>query len=160
MGKVKKRESRPEELRDFVEKLASYTIGTSAERKYILTREYGDHPEQFFRLFVEGLELRTEPQRMTAQKKAEVVASAKEMLERFRRIPASVEKDEQENAKEMGRLEKDHAKNLENTERLTRIISSKEKAYQHKKMPSTTLCFPTTMGPPQLPEADASCGPT
>lgn len=89
VGRLKKREARPEELKDFIEKLHAFNTGTAAERKYILTQDLGNQPEQFFRLFVEGWELRAEPAgRIAAQKRNEINAAARELIERFRKIPS------------------------------------------------------------------------
>lgn len=72
INKVRKKEAKPEELKNFVERLRSFTIGTATERRFILSQELGDQPEEFFRLFTDSLKIRNDPGRMTGVKKGEI----------------------------------------------------------------------------------------
>ena len=61
INKVRREEAKPEELKNFVERLRSFTVGTAAERSFIPSQELGDQPEEFLRLFTVNLKIRNEP---------------------------------------------------------------------------------------------------
>ena len=113
INKVRKKEAKPEELKNFVERLRSFTIGTAAERRFILSQELGDQPEEFFRLFTDSLKIRNDPGRMTGVKKGEITNAVKDLLDKFRKIPNATEKDKVENEKEIARLKSLHQKGLD-----------------------------------------------